>query len=106
MVVVIVLLRTISLSKCMCWNVPFLVILLGVFEKLLKHDIWTGWLYASTWHKLELPQRKEPYLKFLHETDIFSVSNNVWDGPLWVVAGLIVLGFIRKQAEQAREASQ
>jgi hypothetical protein len=35
------------------------------------HNSCTGWFCVSTWHKLELPQRKEPLLrKCLHEIQL------------------------------------
>jgi hypothetical protein len=63
--------------------------------------------FVSTWHRLELSQRKELQLKkCLHEIqlwDIFSISDQE-EGPLvgGTISRLVVLGSIRGQAEQAR----
>jgi hypothetical protein len=72
----------------------------------------TGWFCVSTWHRLGLSQRKELHLvKCLHEIQlwgIFSISNlggrdglvdDLVDGT---IPGLVVMGSIREQAEQAR----
>ena len=67
----------------------------------------TGWFSVSTWHRLELSQRKELQLgKCLHEIQlwgIFSISDQV-GRPLvgGAITGLVVLGSIREQSEQSR----
>jgi hypothetical protein len=57
--------------------------------------------FVSTWHKLELSQRKELQVrKCLHEIQlwgIFSISDQVSSA----IHRLVVLGSIRKQPEQA-----
>jgi hypothetical protein len=64
---------------------------------------------VSTWHRLELSQRKVLQLgKCLHEIwlcGILSISDQ-GVGPIvgGAIPGLVVLGFITKQAEQARES--
>lgn len=61
---------------------------------------------VSTWQKLESSEKKEPELrKFLHEIqlkDIFSVSDRGERAQACVgdvIPGLVVLGFMRRQAE-------
>ena len=67
----------------------------------------TGWICVSTWHRLELSQRKELQLgKCLHEIQlwgIFSISDQVGRAPCgWCHLWAGSLSFIREKAEQAR----
>jgi hypothetical protein len=66
----------------------------------------TGWFCVSTWHKLELSQKKELQLgKCFHEIQLGAFPWLVIKvGPIvgGAIPELVVLGSIRKQAEQAR----
>jgi hypothetical protein len=77
--------------------------------------LWTGTAvldpvlasFVSTWHRLELSQRKELHLgKCLHEIQlqgIFSISDLAGRSPCgWCHLWASSLGSIREQAEQAR----
>jgi hypothetical protein len=59
--------------------------------------------------QLQSLERKEPQLrKCFHEIQvegIFSISDQEGEGPAlcgWAIAGLVVLGSVRKQTEQGR----
>jgi hypothetical protein len=78
-----------------------------------KVSVCTGWFCVSTWHRLELPQRKELQLgKCLHEIQlwgIFSISEQGEKAPCWWCypwAGS--LGFCKRAgwASQGRQASK
>ena len=59
--------------------------------------------------QLELSQRKELQVrKCLHEIQLWGIFSISDQGPLvgGTISGLVVLGSIRKQAEQARESRQ
>ena len=71
----------------------------------------TGWFCVSTWHRLELSQRKEFQLgKCLHDTQLWAFSQLVikGEGPWWVVPflGCVFLSSIREQWSKPGEASQ
>jgi hypothetical protein len=72
---------------------------------------YTGWFCVSTWHRLELSQKKELQLgKCLHEIQLWVVFSQLvikGEGPLvgGAIPGLVVLGSITEQAEPG-EASQ
>jgi hypothetical protein len=82
----------------------------GTREGGSKWDVkWVSALagFLSTWHKLELPQRKEPPLrKCLHEIQLFGIFsiNDLGGGGRpspcgGAISGLVFLGSIRKEAE-------
>jgi hypothetical protein len=76
-------------------------------NKLIRVYVSTspGWFGVSAWHELELSQRKEPTLrKCLHEIQWKAFSQLVIGGrgEAGSIPGPVVLGSIRKQAEQAR----
>lgn len=64
--------------------------------------------FLPTWHKLELSEKRKHQLRRdFHKIQLFSVflTCTWWRKTcqLWVVSHLIVLCFIRKQAEQTME---
>ena len=85
-----------------------LVLSLSLFPAQCAVDLCTDWFGVSTWHKLESSERKEPQLrKCFFEIQlwgIFSISDQ-WRRAQPVVSGaipgLVVLGSIRRQVEQA-----
>jgi hypothetical protein len=99
------------------FQLSFLLLLMMMLFKLayevtgllrsLASSILYCWFCVSTWHKLELSQRKELQLgKCLHEIQlwgIFSISDQ-GGGPIvgGTIPELVVLSSIRKQPEQAR----
>ena len=73
----------------------------------------TGWFCVSTWHELELSQRKELQLgKYLHEIQlrgIFSISDQVGRSPCgWCHLWAGSLEFYKKAgwASQGKQASK
>ena len=75
-----------------------------------RYTICTGWFYVSSWHKLELSQRKELQLrKCLHEIQlwgIFSISDQGGKAPYgWCHLWAGCLGFY-KRAGWASQANR
>ena len=78
-----------------------------------RYTICTSWFYVSSWHKLELSQRKELQLRnCLHEIQlwgIFSISDQGGKAPCgWCHLWAGCLGFYKRAgwASQEKQASK